>query len=149
VTDSQVQTPAQTERPEEEEESLWEAATAGAETGETPDSATRDLLGLVHQAIDRFPELAGRYRRFAGPAAVVSGALIVLAGIAVARRVRQGEHPEHILEELTSAEIESAAQVAHQEHRRSHPRPWRRLRPAQPSRRKKEPQDQEAPAASE
>ena len=138
MTDSQVPTAAPTEQPEEEE-SLWEATTAGAEAGEMPDSATRDLLGLVHRAIDRFPELASRYRRFAGPAAVASGALIVLAGIAVARRVRQGEQPERILEELTPAEIESAGRVAHQEHQRSRPRPWRR--------RRKEPQGQETPSA--
>ena len=144
MTDSQVQTPAQTEQPDQEEEGLWEAAAAGAEAGETPDSATRDILGLVHQVIDRFPELAGRYRRFAGPAAVVSGALIVLAGIAVARRVRLGEHPEHILRELTSAEIESAAQVAHQEHRRSRPRP---LRVPAWRRRKKEQEGQDAPSS--
>ena len=137
MSEPEAQTTVQADQREDEEEHLWEAATAAAESGETPDSATRDVLGLVHQAIDRFPELAGRYRKYAGPAAVVSGALIVLAGIAVARRVRLGELPERILRELTSAEIESAAQVAHQEHRRSRPLPWRR--------RKKEQASQETP----
>lgn len=123
MTDPQTQTTVETADQkadrEEEEESLWQLTAAAAEAGETPDSATRDILGLAHRAIERFPELAGRYRRFAGPAAVVSGALVALAGVAIARRVRRGELPDRILEELTPAEIESAAQVADQEHRRS------------------------------
>ena len=83
--------------------------------GEQPDSATRHALSLAHRAVDRFPELAGRYRRHAGPVAVASSALVLLAAIAVARRLRLGEHPEQILTSLTPDEIESAAVVEQEE----------------------------------
>lgn len=104
--------------PEEEPgaEALWERL-----EGEEPDSATRQALILAHRAVDKFPELAQRYRRFAGPAAVVSTALTVLAGIAVARRMRRGQSPEEILQELTREEIENAASQAHRANR------WRRM----------------------
>jgi hypothetical protein len=85
--------------------------------GETPDSATEQALNLAHRAAEKFPELAKRYRNFAGPAAVASGALVVLAGIAVARRARRGQHPEQILEQITSAEIEQAATVSNRQNR--------------------------------
>lgn len=88
-------------------EDLWERL-----EGEEPDSATRQALNLAHRAIGKFPELAQRYRRFAGPAAVVSTALTALAGIAVAHRVRRGQPPEKILEEVTQEEIENAASKA-------------------------------------
>lgn len=99
------------ERPPEEDpqegDDLWERL-----EGEEPDSATRQALNLAHRAVGKFPELAQRYRRFAGPAAVVSTALTVLAGIAVTRRVRRGQPPEEILEEVTQEEIENAASKA-------------------------------------
>ena len=85
--------------------------------GETPDSATAQALNLAHRAAEKFPELAKRYRNFAGPAAVASGALLVLAGVAVARRTRRGQHPEQILEQITSAEIEQAATVSNRQNR--------------------------------
>ena len=85
--------------------------------GETPDSATAQALNLAHRAAEKFPELAKRYRNLAGPAAVASGALIVLAGVAVARRTRRGQHPEQILEQITSAEIEQAATVSNRQNR--------------------------------
>jgi len=85
--------------------------------GEMPDSATAQALNLAHRAAEKFPELAKRYRNFAGPAAVASGALLVLAGVAVARRARRGQHPEQILEQITSAEIEQAATVSNRQNR--------------------------------
>jgi hypothetical protein len=90
--------------------------------GESPDSATRQALNLAHRAADKFPELANRYRSFAGPAVIVSGALVLLAGVAVARRARRGQKPEEILEQITPAEIESAATVTHRQNRW-----WRRI----------------------
>lgn len=99
--------------PEEEpEEGSWERL-----EGEEPDSATRQVLNLAHRAVGKFPELPQRYRRFAGPAAVVSTALTVLGGIAVARRLRRGQLPERILEELTQEEIENAASKAQRANR--------------------------------
>jgi hypothetical protein len=85
--------------------------------GETPDSATAQALNLAHRAAAKFPELAKRYRNFAGPAAIASGALVVLAGVAVARRARRGQHPDEILEQITSDEIEQAATVSNRQNR--------------------------------
>lgn len=104
-----------TERPptsEDEHEELWEHL-----EGESPDGATRQALNLAHRAAGKFPELADRYRSFAGPAAIVSGALVALAGVAVARRLRRGQEPEEILEQITSEEIEHAATATSRKNR--------------------------------
>lgn len=85
--------------------------------GETPDSATTQALSLALRVVEKFPELAKRYRNVAGPAAVASGALVVMAGVAVARRTRRGQRPEEILEEITSDEIERAATVSNRQNR--------------------------------
>ncbi len=91
---------------DQEHEDLWEHL-----DGESPDSATRETLSLAHRAVEKFPDLARRYRSFAGPAAVVSGVLVALAGVAVARRVKRGQQPDEILDQITSDEIEQAATV--------------------------------------
>lgn len=106
--------PATDHMPEE----IWEERTQG----EQPDSATSSALNLAHRAAEKFPELTHRYRAFAGPAAIVSGALIVLAGVAVSRRLRKGQQPQEILDEITSDEIESAATVTQR-----HTRWWRMI----------------------
>ena len=85
--------------------------------GESPDNATAQALRLAHRASEKFPELALRYRNFAGPVAIASGALVVLAGVAVARRMRKGQKPEEILEQITSEEIEQAATVSSRQNR--------------------------------
>ncbi len=103
---------------DQEQEELWEQP----QEGETPDRATRQALTLAHRAAVKFPELARRYRSFAGPAAVASGALIVLAGVAVARRTRRGQKPDEILDQITSDEIEQAATVTSR-----HNRWWRMI----------------------
>jgi len=100
--------PPKTERESDEWENLG---------GETPDSATRQALNLAHRAAGKFPELSNRYRSFAGPAVVVSGALMALAGVAVARRIRKGQRPEEILDQITSEEIEQAATVTSRQNR--------------------------------
>jgi hypothetical protein len=96
------------ERPpatDSDHEELW----VDQPEGETPDSSTAAVLNLAHRAAEKFPELAKRYRNVAAPAAVASGALLVLAGVAIARRARRGQHPEEILAQITSEEIERAA----------------------------------------
>ena len=103
------------ERPtaaDKDPEELWEH-----QEGESPDGATRQALNLAHRAAGKFPDLTHRYRSFAGPAAVVSGALVAMAGVAVARRVRRGQQPEEILEQITSEEIEQAATVTSRQNR--------------------------------
>jgi hypothetical protein len=79
--------------------------------GEQPDGFTRDAIKLAHNALDKFPELRKRYSRIAGPAAILSTGVVLLAGIAVTRRLRRGETPEHILETLTPEEIENAVRL--------------------------------------
>lgn len=103
--------------PDLDSEELWDDI-----HGETPDSATRQALNLAHRAAEKFPDLTGRYRTFAGTAAIVSGALIALAGVAVARRMRRGQQPDTILEEITSDEIERAATATSR-----HNRAWRMI----------------------
>jgi hypothetical protein len=76
--------------------------------GEAPDNSAMAALHLAHRAIKKFPELGKRYQKFIGTAAVVSSALIVLASIAVSRRLKNGESPDKILAEITPDEIENA-----------------------------------------
>src|SRR4030042_3498801 len=97
------------------EEQVWEAP-----EGEQPDGETTSALNLAHRAIERFPDLARRYRRFAGPAAFASTGLVLLAGIAIARRLQLGEQPEQIIDSLTPDEIETAGVVQQKEKERKH-----------------------------
>ncbi len=89
--------------------------------GERPDGGTAKALRLAHDAVGRFPELAGRYKKLVGAAMVVSSVVTLLAGIAIARRVRKGERPEEVLATITPEEIEQAATVAQRQQR------WRRM----------------------
>jgi hypothetical protein len=75
--------------------------------GEAPDHSALTALQLAHRAVHKFPELTKRYQKFIGTAAVVSSAVIVLASIAVSRRLHKGESPDRILAEITPDEIES------------------------------------------
>jgi hypothetical protein len=117
--------------PIEEQEHVWDVL-----EGEQPDSATRHALNMAHRAIDRFPDLARRHRRFAGSAAVLSTGVVLLAGIAIARRLRLGEHPDHIIDSLTPDEIESAGVDEQKDQVRRHQqiqaqiqKMWRRVKP--------------------
>lgn len=76
--------------------------------GEAPDSSALPALQLAHRAVAKFPELTKRYQKFIGTAAVVSSAVIVLASIAVTRRLHRGESAEDILASITPDEIENA-----------------------------------------
>ena len=89
--------------PQQDSENDWHNG-----DGEAPDHSALTSLQLAHRAVAKFPELAKRYQKFIGPAAVVSTALIVLASIAVARRLHKGEAPEEILASITPEEIENA-----------------------------------------
>ena len=76
--------------------------------GEAPDHSAMTALQLAHRVVNKFPELTKRYQKFIGVTAVVSSALIVLASIAVARRLNRGESAEDILASITPDEIENA-----------------------------------------
>jgi hypothetical protein len=77
-------------------------------SGEAPDHNALKALSLAHKAVNKFPDLARRYQKFIGTAAVVSSALIVLSSIAVSKRMHRGESDEKILAEITPDEIENA-----------------------------------------
>jgi hypothetical protein len=76
--------------------------------GEAPDASALTALQLAHKAVAKFPDLTKRYQKFIGTAAVVSSALIVLASIAVSKRLHSGESAEDILASITPDEIENA-----------------------------------------
>lgn len=76
--------------------------------GEAPDASALTALQLAHRAVAKFPDLTKRYQKFIGTAAVVSSAIIVLASIAVTKRLNSGESAEDILASITPDEIENA-----------------------------------------
>jgi hypothetical protein len=101
------------EEPEQSQNEIWQEQVEG----ETPDSSTTQALSLAHRVTEKFPELVKRYKSYAGPAAIVSSALMALAGVAVARRLRRGQSAEEILDQITSEEIERAAGVSSRQNR--------------------------------
>lgn len=74
--------------------------------GEQIDVAAEQSIRLAHRALNRFPDLMRRHRYVAGGAAV-AGALVVLASVAIARRMRHGESGEEAADSVTEREIES------------------------------------------
>ena len=73
--------------------------------GEYVDRAAHEAVHLAHQALERFPELVRRHKFIAGGAAV-STSLIVLAGVAIARRMRQGQTADEAVAEVTEDEVQ-------------------------------------------
>ena len=61
-------------------------------------------MRLAHRALERFPDVVKRHKFVAGGAAV-SSALVVLAGVAIARRVRSGQTPEEAVAGMTEEEL--------------------------------------------
>lgn len=95
--------PPLTDISDQDDELYWDVE------GERPDTATSDALNLAHRAAEKFPDLKERYKNYAGPVAIASSALLVLAGVAVARRSKRGQGAEEILAQITPDEIEQAA----------------------------------------
>src|SRR5581483_9124786 len=77
--------------------------------GELPDSHTMSVLQVAHKAVAQFPDLVKRHQKYVGTAAVLSSAVVVLASIAISRRLHKGQTLERILDEITPEEIESMA----------------------------------------
>jgi hypothetical protein len=92
----------------------WESI---AETGEPADPGTRRTLNLAHRAIAKFPELRGKYKAYAGAAAVVSSAAALTGAIAITRKMRRGMAADKALAALTAADIENAVHVAARDQR--------------------------------
>jgi hypothetical protein len=76
--------------------------------GEEPDRSSVQAIQLAHAAIKKFPDYAKRHRKFIGSVAVISTSVLVLASIAIGRRLRRGESPKKILDEITPEEIDNA-----------------------------------------
>ena len=91
----------------------WEAVAEG----ERPDTETGKTLNRAHRAVARFPELKGRYKAYAGAAVVVSSALTLMAGVAIARKMKRGLSADRALASLTAQDIEAAVRVASREQR--------------------------------
>jgi hypothetical protein len=81
-----------------------------ASGGETIDQVARDSISLAHRALERFPDLVRRHKVIAGGAAI-SSSLVILAGVAIARRMRQGETAEEALAGLTEEELQQLERV--------------------------------------
>jgi hypothetical protein len=85
--------------------------------GERPDESTHRTLNVAHRALAKFPEMKGRYKAYAGAAAVVSSAATLMAGIAIARKMKRGMSADKALASLTVADIENAVHVAARDQR--------------------------------
>ncbi len=72
--------------------------------GERLQGAATDAVRLAHRGLERFPDLVKRHKFIAGGAAV-SSSLLVLAGVAIARRLRSGQSEEEALASLTEDEL--------------------------------------------
>lgn len=73
--------------------------------GEQLDDLAHGAIKLAHEAIERFPDMKKRHMFLAGGAAI-SSALVVAAGVAVARRIRAGAKPDEAVRDVTEDEIE-------------------------------------------
>ena len=73
--------------------------------GEQLDDLAHGAIKLAHEAIERFPDMKKRHMFLAGGAAI-SSALVVAAGVAVARRIRAGAKPHEAVRDVTEDEIE-------------------------------------------
>lgn len=91
----------------------WEAIAEG----EQPDPTTHRTLNLAHRAVAKFPEMSGRYKAYAGAAAVVSSAATLMAAIAITRKMKRGMSADRALASLTAADIENAIHVASRDQR--------------------------------
>ena len=72
--------------------------------GERLQGTATDAVRLAHRALERFPELVKRHKFIAGGAAV-SSSLVVLAGVAIGRRLRSGQSEEEAIASLTEEEL--------------------------------------------
>lgn len=76
-----------------------------ASGGEMIDRTARDAIRLAHRALDRFPDLVRRHKFIAGGAAI-SSSLVVLAGVAITRRILKGQSAEEAVSTVTEAELQ-------------------------------------------
>ena len=92
----------------------WEAI---ATEGEQPDPSTHRTLNMAHRALAKFPEMKGKYKAYAGAAAVVSSAATLMAAVAISRKMKRGMSADRALASLTVKDIENAVHVASRDQR--------------------------------
>ncbi len=85
--------------------------------GEPVDASTKRTLSLAHRAVAKFPELKGKYKGYAGAAVIVSSTATLIAGVAIARKMRNGMSGEKALAALTVEDITAAVSVAARDQR--------------------------------
>jgi len=90
---------------------------AAVAEGERVDAETHRTLRIAHRAVAKFPELKGKYKAYAGAAAVVSSVATLMAGVAIARKMKRGMSADKALAALTAADIENAVHVAARDQR--------------------------------
>ncbi len=72
--------------------------------GERIDRASGEAVRLAHRVLDRFPGLVKQHSYVAGGAAV-SSVLVLLAGVAISRRMRRGQSGDQAVTEMTEDEL--------------------------------------------
>ena len=82
-----------------------------ASGGETIDHVARDSIRLAHKVLDRFPDLVRKHKVIAGGAAI-SSSLVIIAGVAIGRRMRKGESAEEAVASITEAEIDRPERIS-------------------------------------
>jgi hypothetical protein len=82
-----------------------------ASGGDAIDHAARDAIRLAHRALERFPNLVRKHKVIAGGAAI-SSSLVVIAGVAIARRMRKGQSGEEAVRTVTEKELEGGPPAA-------------------------------------
>ena len=84
----------------------------GKLAGEALDGAIKlgqtDAIRLAHRVLERFPEMRKKHMFIAGGAAL-SSAVLIAAGVALAKRVRQGQGAAEAAEEITEDELETVS----------------------------------------
>lgn len=97
-----------------EDEFDWESVSEADHV----DASTKKTLNLASRAVHKFPEMSGKYKAYAGAAAVVSSTATLIAAVAISRKMKHGGmSAEKALASLTSADLESAVQVAARDQR--------------------------------
>jgi len=91
----------------------WESVAAG----ERVDAETHRTLRIANRAIAKFPEMSGKYKAYAGAAAVVSSVATLMGAIAISRKMKKGMSADKALASLTIADIEAAVHVAARDQR--------------------------------
>ncbi len=81
-----------------------------ASGGDAIDNVARESIRLAHAALERFPDLVRRHKVIAGGAAI-SSSLVIVAGVAIARRIRKGQTGEEAVADVTEQEIDHPERI--------------------------------------